>query len=500
VRLDGARLVQIALGDVAALKANGTIWEGYSRRGAGAVPDEVRRALRTALAAPSPPLVAEAARALAMVEDDSPAALAALARRLTASSHPADDIHLLAVIARLKAPRDGPVTRAVAGALVGLDEKVTARRLIRESNWPLRLAELHAGLAARDEGLNEALIGHKGFGRADHAVFTRAKGFDRRAAGAKFLARSAKEEDFAWSAQLVALVGELPAKVSLPALRKLWGEHGLDDAILPALAKHADAADRPRFLAMLGAARPATVRAALAALEKLPLPKEGAARGEEALALLRGVRLVGPAKEEEKLRAALLARVARLAGRKLTDEAAVAWLAKGWPKLASTLGGADGVDVAGWRRRLAKIDWDRGDAARGKQVYTKASCAQCHSGVAALGPDLTGVTGRFSRDDLFTAILQPSKDVSPRYRTTQLTTAAGTAYQGVIVYEAVDSVLMLTGAGQSVRLAHKQISERRPLASSLMPAGLLDRLSDGQIADLYAYLKSLAPKAPAKGR
>src|SRR5262249_42317155 len=159
--------------------------------------------------------------------------------------------------------------------------------------------------------------------------------------------------------------------------------------------------------------------------------------------------------------------------------------------LTVLLGGCDGVYLAGWNKRLAKVAWDKGDAARGKLVYTKASCAQCHGGAAALGPDLARVTGRFSRDDLVTALLQPSKDVSPRYRTTQLTTAAGTVYQGIIAYEAVDSVLMLTGAGQSVRLAHKQISERKLLATSLMPAGLLDRLSDTQIADLYAYLKSL---------
>src|SRR5262249_2797620 len=118
----------------------------------------------------------------------------------------------------------------------------------------------------------------------------------------------------------------------------------------------------------------------------------------------------------------------------------------------------------------------------------------CHSGAAALGPDLAGVTGRFSRNDLFTAILQPSKDVSPRYRTTQLTTAKGQVYQGIIVYEAVDSVILQTGPGPAVRLACAQLSERRLTATSLMPAGLIDRLSDGEISDLYAYLKSLGKR------
>jgi hypothetical protein len=59
-------------------------------------------------------------------------------------------------------------------------------------------------------------------------------------------------------------------------------------------------------------------------------------------------------------------------------------------------------------------------------------------------------------------------------------------------------VLLLTGPGQSVRLAHKQISERRLTATSLMPAGLLDRLGDEEIGDLYAYLKSLTAPVPDK--
>ncbi len=101
------------------------------------------------------------------------------------------------------------------------------------------------------------------------------------------------------------------------------------------------------------------------------------------------------------------------------------------------------------------------------------------------------MAGRFSRADLFTAIVQPSKDVSPRYRTTQITTAAGKVYQGLIVYEAVDSVILQTGPATTIRLTNPQVRERRLTSTSLMPAGLLDKLSDRDLADLYAYLKTL---------
>jgi putative heme-binding domain-containing protein len=176
----------------------------------------------------------------------------------------------------------------------------------------------------------------------------------------------------------------------------------------------------------------------------------------------------------------------------------VAWCRTTWPDRAAGLLDIDGVDLAAWQKRLAGVEWDKGDVRRGSAVFVKASCASCHSGTQALGPDLAGVAGRFSRADLFTAIVQPSKDVSARYRTTLVTTHDGKTHQGLVVYEATDSLLLLTGPGSTVRLTPGQIAEKRPTAISLMPPGLLDRASNQELADLYAYLKSLSPGSVEK--
>ena len=42
-----------------------------------------------------------------------------------------------------------------------------------------------------------------------------------------------------------------------------------------------------------------------------------------------------------------------------------------------------------------------------------------------------------------------------------------------------------------MRLANRQISTKKVMSLSLMPAGLLDRLSDRDLADLYAHLRGL---------
>jgi len=268
----------------------------------------------------------------------------------------------------------------------------------------------------------------------------------------------------------------------------------VDDAILTLLAREPRAEDRDRFLTGLGSSRLDILLRCLDALEKLPSRSPDRTRDrDEFLALLLALRRLPDGKETDKVRDRLTAYLARRSGQKSATLAAwTEWYVREYPERAARLSDADGVDVAAWGKRLTALDWSAGDAERGRLVFSKANCASCHSGVQALGPDLRGVTGRFARPDLFTAIVQPSKDVSPRYRTTQITTAAGKVYQGLIVYEAVDSVLLQTGPAATVRLTNPQIRERRLTTASLMPAGLLDKFSDRDIADLYAYLKTLS--------
>jgi putative heme-binding domain-containing protein len=495
VRLDAVRVVQLAMGDLMAAKAKGSVWEGYSRRRSDiAVTEEARAALRSAFPAGHANLDRELSRTLAMFEDDDPATLTKIAGRLTTDSHPVEDIHYLIVLARLRAPRTPAITQRVASALLALDSKLAQRHANRDTNWPLRIAELHAELARKDAALNAALLAHPDFGRPDHVLFARCPGFDRRRAAEIFLKKSTADEDFPWNAEIVALLGALPQERIAPVLGRLWGEHGVDDAILTLLARQPQAEDHDRFLSGLGSSRLDLVMRCLDALEKLPPPSGERSRdGDEFLAVLLALRRLPDGKETDKVRRRLLTYLTYRTGQKLTTVPAwLEWYGRTYPELASRLNDADGVDTAAWSKRLASVDWSAGDAERGRLVFNKASCASCHSGAQALGPDLRGVTGRFSRADLFTAILQPSKDVSPRYRTTQITTADGKVYQGLIIYEAVDSVILQTGPAATIRLTNPQIQDRRLTTTSLMPAGLLDKLSDPDLADLYAYLKSLS--------
>jgi putative heme-binding domain-containing protein len=490
-RLAAVRAIQRALGGQGAVSARGTAWEGYSRRGDASLPAAVVASLRKVFPSEAPALDRELSRTLAMIEDDDSGLLDRVARRCTADSDPVEDLHYLLVLARLRGSRSEAITRRCADTLLALDRKLTHLHLARDNNWPLRVAELHAALVRRDSRLNDALLGHAEFGRPDHVLFTRCPGFNRRKAAAVFLDRAAADSGFAWNAELIDLLKELPPARTVSLLRRLWGEAGLDSAILPLLARDPRPEDRSRFLAGLNSPQAASVRMALDALEKLPAsPLEAG----EATALVLALRRLPAEKAADPLRQRLEEALRQRTGERLSGAAAwTGWLQRKYPDRAARVANPDGVDVAAWQRRLAGIDWSRGDAGRGRAVFVKASCATCHSGSQALGPDLRGVGRRFSRADLFTAIVQPSKDVSPRYRTTQIITADDRVYQGLVVYEAVDSLLLQTGPATTVRLTNPQVRERRQSELSLMPAGLLDRLTDAEIEDLYAYLLSLSP-------
>jgi putative heme-binding domain-containing protein len=503
-RLDAVRAVQIALGDLTAPPDRGTVWEGYTPR--GSLPGStaaILAALRTAFPSAHADLDRELSRTLAMVADDAPATLETVAGCLTETSAPIDDLHYLIVLGRMRAPRPPAVTARVAKALLALDRKFDERRANRDRYWPLRVAELHAGLAKRDPALGAALLSDPEFGRPDHTLLALAPGFDRRQAAEVFLTRAREGDDASWNENMVELIGSLTADRSYPLLRARWGRAGLDDAIREVLARQPSAADRSKFLEGLASPRWSTVRLSLDALEALPRGdgNDGPDHDELIKALVRALNRIPAGKEGAAMRERIGRGLRRATGNAAlgNDRAEWAeWLAKSRPDLAAQPGN-DGVDLTRWRDRLGRLDWSAGALERGRDVFVRTGCATCHSGGQALGPDLRGVASRFARDDLFTAIIQPGRDVPARYRTELVATADGQVYQGMVVYEAVDGLILQTGATTTVRLAGNQIESRRDAPGSLMPTGLLDRLSDGAIADLYAYLKTLG-SADAGGR
>jgi putative heme-binding domain-containing protein len=166
------------------------------------------------------------------------------------------------------------------------------------------------------------------------------------------------------------------------------------------------------------------------------------------------------------------------------------WFRLRFPNLVNLID-AESDDPANWAEVLRTVPWTRGNPQRGASLFVERGCQTCHLAANALGPDLGGVADRLSKEDLFSDIVFPNRMVAPPYWTTSFQTRDGQFYTGIVAFESVDGVILQTGASTTIRLAAGNITERNLRSLSLMPSGLLNGLQPGDLADLYAYLKTL---------
>ena len=136
------------------------------------------------------------------------------------------------------------------------------------------------------------------------------------------------------------------------------------------------------------------------------------------------------------------------------------------------------------------------DFDRGRSLFGAANCFSCHRFAnegGAVGPDLTGLSGRFSSRDILESVLEPSKVVSDQYAAIQIVTTEGKVVIGRIVNLAGDNVQVNTNMADPNAIEaidRKSIEEMGPAKTSMMPTGLLNTLNDEELLDLMAYLLS----------
>ena len=132
------------------------------------------------------------------------------------------------------------------------------------------------------------------------------------------------------------------------------------------------------------------------------------------------------------------------------------------------------------------------DLSNGRRLFAK-SCAACHrlyGEGGEIGPDLTG-GNRMNLDYLLENIVTPSAIVSKNYRMSLLRLVDGRVLSGLIVSED-DETLRLQTQTELMTVAVDDIEARKLTDLSPMPEGLLDRLSEQELRDLFGYLRSPA--------
>ncbi len=145
--------------------------------------------------------------------------------------------------------------------------------------------------------------------------------------------------------------------------------------------------------------------------------------------------------------------------------------------------------------RLAKvIEADSGSPFDGRALFN-SSCAKCHTLFGAggnIGPDLTAYQ-RSNLPRMLMHIVNPSAEIREGFENYVVQTSDGRTLSGFRADE--DSqVLVLRGIdGKSLIIRKDDVEERRAISRSVMPEGLLNEFTDGQVRDLFAYLRSAQP-------
>jgi putative heme-binding domain-containing protein len=144
---------------------------------------------------------------------------------------------------------------------------------------------------------------------------------------------------------------------------------------------------------------------------------------------------------------------------------------------------------------VAELVRRTGDIERGKTLFnTTGTCAKCHkvNGEGKeVGPDLSEIGSKLSKEAIYVSILDPNAGVSVNYETYVARTLDGTTLSGVLVSQTDEAVELKTAEAVVHKLKRDGIDALKKLPTSLMPADLQKQLKADDLVDIVEYLTTL---------
>ena len=164
------------------------------------------------------------------------------------------------------------------------------------------------------------------------------------------------------------------------------------------------------------------------------------------------------------------------------------------------------TDLEAWHALIAQSS-GQPDPAVGRRLFFHSAlggCYKCHAmhgRGSQVGPDLTTIRHQTSitRDWLLKHIVNPYAEIAPSYRPQQLLTNDGKVLTGLIIGQEGRKQTYVQTNGEPFSISKTDIESRKELATSIMPVGLLDKLTANEIQNLMSYLledKSLGGERP----
>ncbi len=131
----------------------------------------------------------------------------------------------------------------------------------------------------------------------------------------------------------------------------------------------------------------------------------------------------------------------------------------------------------------------------GRKMFSAAGCYNCHRVAGAgssIGPDLTGVGGRFGAPDILRSVIEPNHTISDQYQQMVFETN-GRMIVGRVSNISNDNIMVSTNMldpKKTESIPRGELDDQYPSDVSMMPSGLLNTLTAEEILDLTAFLRS----------
>ena len=141
-----------------------------------------------------------------------------------------------------------------------------------------------------------------------------------------------------------------------------------------------------------------------------------------------------------------------------------------------------------------------GDPARGEALFRRQDlgCFRCHAiggAGAPTGPDLVSIGASAQLDYLVDSLLNPNKQIKEGYHSLVVVNDQGKVFSGIKVTQTDRDLVLRNANGEEIPIPLNTIDEQAN-GGSLMPAGLIDPLTRGELLDLVRFLSELGKVGP----
>jgi len=144
---------------------------------------------------------------------------------------------------------------------------------------------------------------------------------------------------------------------------------------------------------------------------------------------------------------------------------------------------------------LTELTDRRGNAEAGKLVFRKqGTCSNCHKVAGEgkeVGPDLSEIGSKLSREAMYVAILNPSAAISHNFETYAVLTDDGTLETGLLISETDEEIVLRSNEGIDKTIDQETVELFEKQVKSMMPQDLQQLMTVDQLVDLVEYSMSL---------